>query len=266
MEIFEIRDSSAENLLLGFLFYYEKDHRFYAELLEEIDEWYAPFIFSGQVRAGNYSIDSSLSLKFVQQRIIPRDRQNLGSILKSNKLKEYDEYKLLCLSDGRCAQDELFVVKTKEENLPDEIKMRLDRKVLDVIPVNSNELIVFFRDGYTVNYSVKENDGDRREFGKILTDPEIFERVRVSPGGNGAEWGEEHEISATKLRNSGTPLELNYEIMLSFAKRRLSDTTESAEFMGCSRQYIGQMVREDRLHPVKMTSNNNLFLKSELER
>jgi len=36
-------------------------------------------------------MDSFWGGKFVAQRIIPPDRQNLGSILKENGLKAYDE-------------------------------------------------------------------------------------------------------------------------------------------------------------------------------
>ena len=44
----------------------------------------------------------------MQQRIVPTDRQNLGEILRDNGLKEYDEFELLMLATGRCAQDDLL--------------------------------------------------------------------------------------------------------------------------------------------------------------
>lgn len=39
-------------------------------------------------------------------------------ILKDNGLKVYDPMKLLLLSDGRCAQDDCFIVPVGEEELP----------------------------------------------------------------------------------------------------------------------------------------------------
>ena len=95
MEIFEIRDSSAENLLLGFLFYYEKDRRFYAELLEEIDEWYAPFIFSGQVHAGNSGVTvmgTTLSLETMNEK-------TLNGILLRNNIPEKQVQSILSARD-----------------------------------------------------------------------------------------------------------------------------------------------------------------------
>ena len=82
MIVFEIRNNAENRRLLGYLFYYDRSKRFFTELLSDTDEWSAPFIFAGHVKKGEYSIDSVWSKKFVNQRIIPPDRQNLGSILE----------------------------------------------------------------------------------------------------------------------------------------------------------------------------------------
>ena len=37
---------------------------------------------------------------WVEQRIIPSDRQNIAEILRDNNLKEYDEFELLMLAMG----------------------------------------------------------------------------------------------------------------------------------------------------------------------
>ena len=74
---------NLDKRLLGYLFYYERSRRFFAELLEGVDEWEAPFIFSSFVKKNIRSIDSEWSMKFVQQRIIPADRQNLGDTLSN---------------------------------------------------------------------------------------------------------------------------------------------------------------------------------------
>ena len=99
MVIFEILNKSENKRLLGYLFYFERSGRFFTELLETLDEWSSPFIFSGHVKKGIYSIDSTWSAKFVSQRIIPSDRQNLGSLLRDNSLTKYDEFKLLLLNN-----------------------------------------------------------------------------------------------------------------------------------------------------------------------
>ena len=56
MIVFEIHDKAEKNKMLGYLFFYERSRRFFAEILSELDEWNAPFIFESHVKRGIYSI------------------------------------------------------------------------------------------------------------------------------------------------------------------------------------------------------------------
>ncbi|MCR5251880.1 MAG: helix-turn-helix domain-containing protein [Lachnospiraceae bacterium] len=267
MVIFEIKDGATnEGRLLGYLFYYERSRRFFAELLRSLDEWTAPFLFSGFVKRGIYSIDSEWSMKFVRQRIIPPDRQNLGAVLKDNKLREYDEYKLLQLSEGRCAQDEICLAKCAESDLDPEIRKRMTEKVKDVLPMEDRKAIVFFMDDKSRLVDVGRMCADDRRFANILRDAELFRNVAVSPGGNGIEWGEERFLPADVLRHAGEKAHLDHSALLAFVTKRVLDTTEAAAELSCSRQYIGQLASKGRLSPIKSGSNNSLFLKSDIER
>ena len=267
MVLFEIRDGATnENRLMGYLFYYERSRRFYAELLKDLDEWTAPFIFGGFVKRGIYSIDSEWTMRFVRQRIIPSDRQNLGSILKANKLREYDEYKLLQISEGRCAQDELFLVKCKESDLVSEIQDRLREKVRDVLTMEDRKIMVFFMNDTSRVISIGNMFAGDRRFANIFRDARLFQNVKVSPGGNGIEWGEERFISAEILYHAGEKALINYNDLLTFVRKRVIDTTEAAGLLNCSRQYIGQLSSKGRIKPLKSGSNNSLFLKCDIEK
>ncbi len=267
MVIFEINDVELnEKKLLGYLFYYERSRRFFAELLRELDEWTAPFIFSGFVKQGIYSIDSLWSMKFVRQRIIPGERQNLGEILKANKLREYDEYKLLQLSEGRCAQDEIFLKKSTGDDVAAEIRNRMGEKVRDVMPMEDRKAMVFFMDDETRIIDLDKLCSDDRRFTNILKKPELFQGVCVSPGGNGIEWGEERFIPAEALHGAGEKGQLKYSELLTFVRNRVVDTSEVTGLLNCSRQYIGQLTSKGRLEPFKSSSNNSLFLRSDIER
>ena len=266
MVTFEIRDKDQDGRLLGYLFYYERSRRFFSELLEDTDEWTCPFIFSGFVKKGIYCIDPVWSGKFVRQRIIPPDRQNLGAILKDNGLKEYDEYKLLQLSEGRCAQDELYLVRVSDNEISAEIKKRFSCKIEDLMALKDRKLLVFFKDSKSVVVDIGKLCKDNRLYGNILRNSEIFRNVRVSPGGNGIEWGEEHYISAETLRKKGKSSLIDYDDVIGFVKERLVDTAEAARILNCSRQYIKQLSDKERLVPVREGANSNLYLKSEIER
>ncbi|MBQ2184824.1 MAG: DUF2442 domain-containing protein [Lachnospiraceae bacterium] len=265
MIVFEIRNKTEKRKLLGYLFYYERSKRFFARLLSELNEWDAPFIFSGHVKKGEYDIDFVWSRKFVEQRIIPRDRQNLGSILKENGLKIYDECKLLQLSEGRCAQDELYVVRIPEKEIVPEIRDRLSRNVIDVMTLRGSRLIVFFKDGVSRLIDIKEICEDKRIFGKILRDEETFKKVKVSPGGNGIEWDEERFIQTGILRKCGRISDICYEDINGFMIERLSDTAETMRMLNCSRQYVKQLSDMHRLKVVRENGNTCMYSKGALE-
>ena len=101
MKIFAIRDESAqEQKNLAYLLYYEQEKRFYIELPENADAWETPLLLDSFVKRGETTVNSYWSKIWVQQRIVPTNRQNIGEILRDNHLKEYDEYELLMLAMG----------------------------------------------------------------------------------------------------------------------------------------------------------------------
>lgn len=48
------------------------------------------------------------------------------------------------------------------------------------------------------------------------------------------------------------------------AEIRIINAAEAAEILDCSRQYINELVRTRKLHPIKASGKNTLFLKSEV--
>ena len=268
MKIFEIRDSfpdPADSKLLGYLFYYEAKKCFYTEILKGLDEWEVPFIFQKSVHDGRYSIGSSLSEKFVLQRIVPRERQNLGEILRTNRLRGYDEYRLLALSEGRCAQDDLFLVKTDEDSLEPEIKERMQRKIKEAIPLSSGRVLVFFNDGKSRIVDVEAANRGDLMIERVLKYKELFEKLHIAPGGNDVHWATERGFSAEEMYEAGEETNIKLEDMIDFVTNRLVDTTEATNILGCSRQYLNQMVKEGKITPLRNESNNRLFLLSEIE-
>lgn len=51
-------------------------------------------------------MNSDWSMRWVQSRIIPSSRQNIGEILRVNGMRSYDEHKLLLKNEGWSCQDE----------------------------------------------------------------------------------------------------------------------------------------------------------------
>ena len=144
MKIYEILDQ--ENALsVGTLLYYEKSRTFIIELMDCLDEWNAPLLLTAYVKRGTFTIPRDISLMWVRERIIPSGRQNIGMILRSHKLSEYDEMTFLEKSGGRCSQDSLYIRRLSQ--IPDYVKERRQRNLKDCTLCAGRTLLCFFLDG-----------------------------------------------------------------------------------------------------------------------
>lgn len=263
MRIFVIRDDELPGKDLGYLMYYEQAKTFYIELPDDADEWETPLILSSFVRRGEYSVDAYWSLQWVRQRIVPQDRQNLGQILKDNHLKEYDELALLLPGQGRCAQDSLFIEEL--DDVPETIAYRWNYKLEDVIPLENCELLAFFRDGTARRISVSELVHDNRVFAPYLSGGELFRKVALQPDGYGVCWSDSAVLSDHLLYQSGESVPLKLEDFCHFVTMRIVNTAEAQRLLGCSRQNISDLVKRDKLHPVRIDGNNRMFRLAEVQ-
>lgn len=55
------------------------------------------------------------------------------------------------------------------------------------------------------------------------------------------------------------------EDLKQFITDNIISTSEAAELLGCSRQYINQLVKENKLVPIKKVNYITLFFKSDVE-
>lgn len=81
--------------ILAYLLYFEQNNTFYIELIENNDTLGMSIILKHFCNLGKRTIAAYWSKKWVCERMVPKDRQNISSIIKDNNLKTYDEYKLL---------------------------------------------------------------------------------------------------------------------------------------------------------------------------
>ena len=265
MKIFAIRDATDNTQKdLAYLLYYEVDKRFYIELPENADPWETPLLLASFAQKGEHTINSYWSRIWVQQRIVPSDRQNIAQILRDNGLKTYDAFALLMLSAGRCEQDDYYLVPIDEKALPEKVLRRFSRKIEDVVPLQSNTLLVFFRDGTIRRCEMREYFEKRQPFSVLLKRPDFFARVQIQTGGYGVQWDENLAISDSELYRMGKRIPMTMDDFRAFASERIINAAEAAEILHCSRQYINELVKTDKLHPIKTSEKNTLFLKSEV--
>jgi len=262
MRIFAIRDDGIPERPVGWLIYFEESKSFYAELPDGADPWETPLLLSSFAERKIYTVDAYFSKMWVQLRVIPPDRQNIGQILKENHLSEYDEFKLLVLSDGRCSQDDCYIEEISE--LPEDIQKRRETMLLEVSPLRGRKLLVFFRNGVTKEYTMPEDLPP--VFQPVLAREELFRAVAIEPGGYGVYWGERAAIGHERLYREGTEVPISLEDLKTFISARVVNSAEAAETLNCTRQNIDDLIRRGKLHPIRQDSKNKLFLKSEIER
>ena len=263
MRIFAIKDDTLpKDTVLGYLIYHEPSRSFYIELPDSADSWNLPLLLSSFADHGEYSINSAWSRRFVQQRIGPQDRQNIGQILIDNGLSEYDEFSLLMLSMGRCEQDDCYLEEVSAEQIPDFLSARWKTKVDEVVPLECPSLLVFFRNGVSKITDVREIAPSSAE--PYLANQVRFNTVEVQPDGFGVYWNEQAMIAHRDLYSHGVTVPLSLKDLHRFVQDRIVSASEACSILDCSRQNIDDLMRRDKLHPIRTDAKYKLFSKAEV--
>ena len=106
--------------------------------------------------------------------------------------------------------------------------------------------------------------GDRL-FSPYLAREELFNCVRLQPDGYGVCWSDSAVIADRTLYQSGEPIPLTMDDFYRFVSLRVVNGAEAQELLHCSRQNIADLVKRDRLHPLRTDGNNRLFRRAEIE-
>ena len=266
MKIFAIKNEYEDVETTAFLVYYEISKKFYIEVVDNADEWTVPFFLSSFVKKGIFTVNSRFSYDWVKQRIVPTDRQNIGQVLRDNHLKSYNEFELLLLGTGRCAQDDYCLEEISECDLPECILNRLRKRIDDIIPLSTTlSLLVFFNDKKVKICKLESIIRNNPALKKYLSQhPDRFKNVKVDVGGYSVSWGNNMLISDKELYEYGKTVSLSKEDFKDFVAERVINTSEAAEILGCSRQNIDDLIKRGKLNPVKITAKDKLFLKSDI--
>ena len=73
-----------------------------------------PLMLTCFAEKGIYELDDRWARRFVQDRVVPSERQNLGAVLRAAGLEYYDEFALLLHNMGRCCQDDYCLEETED--------------------------------------------------------------------------------------------------------------------------------------------------------
>ena len=263
MKIFAIREYKKDTNTIGYLFYYEKSKEFYIELLDDLSEWDIPLLLSSLYKKGERTINSYWSKTWIRQRIVPVDRQNIGQILRDNNLKRYDEFGLLMLANGRCAQDDYCLSAVSENDLPRTITQRFDYRVDNVMAIDNESLLVSFRNNTVKVFSLKDYSETNKKF-EYLIKNDYTDGVKVSVGGYGVFWDNNFVVPNSVLYRQGKEKVFGAGLLNKYLINNVLTTADVMKELNCSRQYVNELVKKEKLHPFKSSDKTTLFLKSEV--
>ena len=266
MKTYKIIDESSGSAAIAILCFFEKSRTFAIEISPEIPPSELPIFFAGFAEKGILSPDMEWSERWVRERIVPEDRQNLGSILRDNNLGEYDIMKLLIKSDGRSAQDDCAIIGVNQADLPLWFAERQSKKIRMVAPFSDFRILLSFYDGRAAIVDLSERVHEDRKFMILEHDGQLFDAVEVQPGGNGICWNDWLHMSAAELYDEGSTLAITADEIDNMIERELMDTQAVCEELNCSRQYIDKLVREGTLPTVRATGKSRLYHRSDVKR
>lgn len=263
MKIYEIYDREND-IEIGTLLYYEKEKAFIIELVDKIDEWTAPLMLDGFVKKKVYTIPKDISYDWVKERVIPSGRQNINDILRQSKLKEYDEMKLLELSEGLCCQDSLCIRKLSK--LPEYVADRQRNNLEDVCFLDNQRLLCIFKNTEIKLVSLsKLNKADSKDIvQRVKKNRALYESGKVGTGGYSITFNDSLDISSKELYDKGELLPITKEDLFTFIKNNVYDTVKSCSELECTRQNIAYLNTQKELTAIKENVKGNLYLKGEV--
>ena len=262
MKIFAIIDDYTDKEI-GYFFCYEKFNQCYIEFTGDIDEWDLPIFLEHFVRNGKRIVPPNWTKKWIQTRIIPSDRQNLGSILKENGLDSYDEIKLFLLADGRCAQDECYIRKISENELPQDIIERRKKRIKTAVYNGNGSYLITFKDGKVATFDVNQTMEFER-YRRFAAYTRLLASLDIDAAGIGLSFNEQIEISYKDIYDQSNALPITEELLDRYALNRFISTGESTDILHCSRQNIDDLVKRNKISPVDIKAKNKMFFRSDI--
>lgn len=104
-------DLYPKDKILAILAYDEEKNTYTIDIPEVNTERDVPMMLACFLKQGIRHIGEEWSMRWVQSRVVPPSRQNIGQILRVNNMKRYNEHEFLVKNQGRCCQDECYIEK-----------------------------------------------------------------------------------------------------------------------------------------------------------
>ena len=99
-------EPSAEHAVLT---YDDETDQYAVHIPETVGNNDLPAILSLLAKQGIRELNDTWARRFVKERVVPPDRQNIGMIMRQLNMKRYSEFPILEYTSGRCCMDEFYL-------------------------------------------------------------------------------------------------------------------------------------------------------------
>lgn len=94
---------------VGYLYYDEDTEKYALEAIPEMKNDSLPAFLICMFEAGRLRLEGYIAKRFVQERVVPPNRQGIGFILKAAGFDYYDEILFIDKFRGRCDKDDFLI-------------------------------------------------------------------------------------------------------------------------------------------------------------
>lgn len=116
LRTFEIRNDALETSTeYAVLTYDDETDQYAVHIPETVGVNDLPAILSLLAKQGRRELNDKWARRFVKERVVPPDRQNIGMIMRQLNMKMYSEFPILEYTSGRCCMDDFYL---REITLP----------------------------------------------------------------------------------------------------------------------------------------------------
>lgn len=265
MRLFALKDSTdPDAVTIAVLCCYEAEREYYIDMPAGTDPWTVPFVLSSFATRGRWAVPPDWSRRWVESRLVPQSRQNLGEVLKENNLESYDTLRLLELTDGRNSQDDCYLERIDLVTAPKWFRERESKRIVEAVPLGAYRLLVAFRTGEVRVCDAHDFEVKVPGIERVLAKPDLFDRCEMALGGRGVRWGSSIWISDERLRIAGQAIGLTWDDLARIAPALLLDTAETSQILDCTRQNVSALAKRGSLTPVKSGGKSTLFIRADV--
>ena len=230
--------------IYGYFFVDLENDDCYIELNEGLDSY--PIFFDIFIKKNKYIIESYWTRKWIGERVIPADRQNINDILKDNGFKYYNEILMIIASKAHSSMDDNYLEEIKYEEVSDCVKERRRHLIKDFIYLKEkNKVIVFFENNESKMIDLKtiNNKPFINSFGSelISTSYEFY--------------------SYDDIYKNGADTPLSYDDLLNYVNENILSTNDIKKEYDYSRQYVNKLKQDKKIYEL----HDNLFIYNDIK-